>query len=135
MRLDFSHTRIIIRPGTTNMQASKEQLLEIIKGLMKDDPFSGAVFLFCNRNRNILKMIWWDRSGFWVAQKKLEKGHWPWPDTQEQVRQLNLEHVEMLLKGVDFFNGHEIEPTKEVPPDKAAAPKAPNTPAVIQAIN
>lgn len=75
MRLDFSQTRIIIRPGTTNMQASKEQLLEIIKGLMKDDPFSGAVFLFCNRNRNILKMIWWDRSGFWVAQKKLEKGH------------------------------------------------------------
>ena len=107
MRLDFSQTRIIIRPGTTNMLASKEQLLEIIKGLMKDDPFSGAVFLFCNRNRNILKMIWWDRSGFWVAQKKLEKGHWPWPDTQEQVRQLNLEHVEMLLKGVDFFKGHD----------------------------
>ena len=74
MRLDFSHTRIIIRPGTTNMPASKEQLLEIIKGLMKDDPFSGAVFLFCNRNRNILKMIWWDRSGFWVAQKKTGKG-------------------------------------------------------------
>ena len=75
MRLDFSQTRIIIRPGTTNMPASKEQLLEIIKGLMKDYPFSGAVFLFCNRNRNILKMIWWDRSGFRVAQKKLEKGH------------------------------------------------------------
>ena len=74
---------------------------------MKDDPFSGAVFLFCNRNRNILKMIWWDRTGFWVAQKKLEKGRWPWPDTQEQVRQLNLGQMEMLLKGVDFFKGHD----------------------------
>ena len=42
-----------------------------------------------------------------VAQKKLEKGHWPWPDTQEQVRQLNLEQIEMLLKGVDFFKGHD----------------------------
>ena len=51
MRLDFSHTRIIIRPGTTNIQASKEQLLEIIKGLMKEDPFSGAVFILCKRNR------------------------------------------------------------------------------------
>lgn len=36
MRLDFSHTRIILRPGTTNLQASKDQLLEIIKSLMKD---------------------------------------------------------------------------------------------------
>lgn len=107
MRLDFSHTGIIIRPGTTNMLASKDQLLEIIKSIMKDDPFSGAVFLFCNRNRNILKMIWWDRTGFWVAQKKLEKGRWPWPDTQEQVRQLNLGQMEMLLKGVNFFKGHD----------------------------
>ena len=48
MRLDFSHTRIIIRPGTTNMLVSREQLLEIIKTIMKDDPFSGAVFIFCN---------------------------------------------------------------------------------------
>ena len=107
MRLDFSHARIIIRPGTTNMLASKDRLLEIVKSIMKDDPFSGAVFLFCNRNRNILKMIWWDRTGFWVAQKKLEKGRWPWPDTQEQVRQLNLGQMEMLLKGVDFFKGHD----------------------------
>ena len=107
MRLDFSHARIIIRPGTTNMLASKDRLLEIVKSIMKDDPFSGAVFLFCTRNRNILKMIWWDRTGFWVAQKKLEKGRWPWPDTQEQVRQLNLGQIEMLLKGVDFFKGHD----------------------------
>lgn len=107
MRLDFSHARIIIRPGATNMLASRDRLLEIVKSIMKDDPFSGAVFLFCNRNRNILKMIWWDRTGFWVAQKKLEKGRWPWPDTQEQVRQLNLGQIEMLLKGVDFFKGHD----------------------------
>ena len=112
MRLDFSHTRIIIRPGTTNMLASKDQLLEIIKNIMKDDPFSGAVFLFCNRKRNILKMIWWDRTGFWVAQKKLEKGQWP--DTQEQVRQLNMDQVEMLLKGVDFFKGHEEQFFSEI---------------------
>ena len=107
MRLDFSHTRIIIRPGTTNMLASREQLLETIKTIMKDDPFSGAVFIFCNRKRNILKMIWWDKTGFWVAQKKLEKGQWPWPNTQKEVKQLNLDQIEMLLKGVDFFKGHE----------------------------
>jgi transposase len=107
MKLDFSHTRIIIKPGTTNMQYSRDQLLEIVKSIMKEDPFSGAVFLFCNRSRKILKMIWWDRTGFWVAQKRLEKERWPWPDTQKQVRQLNMDQIEMLLKGVDFFKGHE----------------------------
>ena len=107
MRLDFSHTRIIIRHGTTNMPASKDQLLEIIKGLMKADAFSGAVFLFCNRKRNIVKMIQQDKTGFRVAQKKLEKGHWSQPASQEHEKQLNLEQIEMLLKGVYFFKGHE----------------------------
>ena len=51
--------------------------------------------------------LWWDKTGFWVAQKKLEKGYWPWPNTQEEVKQLNLDQIEMLLKGVDFFKGHE----------------------------
>ena len=48
MMFDFSNARIFLRPGTTNMRSGKEELLHVINDLMKQDPFSGAVFMFCN---------------------------------------------------------------------------------------
>lgn len=67
----------------------------------------GAVFMFCNSQRKLLKLIWWETNGFWIAQKTLEKGRWPWPDTVEQAREIKLDEVIMLLKGIDFFCAYE----------------------------
>ena len=77
MKFDLTNTRIFIRPGTTDLRISTDEILHLIKKIMNQDPLSGAVFLFCNKRKNILKAIWWDKTGFWVAQKKLEKHKWP----------------------------------------------------------
>lgn len=107
MMFDFSNTRIFLRPGTTDMRTGKEELLHVINDLMKQDPFSGAVFMFCNSQRKLLKLIWWENNGFWIAQKTLEKGRWPWPDTIEQAKKIKLNEVIMLVKGIDFFCAYE----------------------------
>lgn len=107
MMFDFSNTRIFLRPGTTDMRTGKEELLHVINDLMKQDPFSGAVFMFCNSQRKLLKLIWWENNGFWIAQKTLEKGRLPWPDTIEQAKEIKLNEVIMLLKGIDFFCAYE----------------------------
>lgn len=107
MKFDFTNARIFLRPGTTNMRTGRESLLHVISDLMKKDPFSGAVFMFCNSQRKLLKLIWWDRNGFWIAQKTLEKGRWPWPDTYEEAKEISLEEITMLLKGIDFFCAYE----------------------------
>lgn len=107
MMFDFSKARIFLRPGTTDMRTSKEELLHVINDLMKQNPFSGAVFMFCNSWRKLLKLIWWETNGFWIAQKILEKGRWPWPDTVEQAKEIKLDEVIMLLKGIDFFCAYE----------------------------
>ena len=107
MMFDFSNTRIFLRPGTTDMRTGKEELLHVINELMKQDPFSGAVFMFCNSQRKLLILIWWETNGFWIAQKTLEKGRWPWPDTIEQAKEIKLNEVIMLLKGIDFFCAYE----------------------------
>ena len=106
-KTDFSNARIFLRPGTTDMRTSKVELLHVINDLMKQDPFSGAVFMFCNSQRKLLKMIWWETNGFWIAQKTLEKGRWFWPDTVEQAKEIKLDEVIMLLKGIDFFCAYE----------------------------
>ena len=103
MMFDFSNTRIFLRPGTTNMRTGKDNLMHVITDIMEQDPFSGAVFMFCNNQRKHLKLIWWDTNGFWIAQKILERGRWPWPDTYEEAKEIKLDEVIMLLKGIDFF--------------------------------
>jgi transposase len=74
---------------------------------MKGDPFSGNVYIFCNRQRKLLKAIWWDRTGFWLSQKRLEKDRYPWPGSGEEAKELSAEELQMLLGGIDFFRAHK----------------------------
>ena len=107
MILDISKTRIFIRPGYTDMRKGANGLTIIIQDEMEQNPFSGSVYVFCNRERKLLKAIYWDSTGFWLCQKRLEKEKYPWPDTIESVRELNEEELKMLLAGIDFFNAHK----------------------------
>jgi transposase len=74
---------------------------------MELDPLSGALFLFCNRERRILKAIYWDRSGFALWMKKLERDRFPWPQSEETARQISPGELRMLLEGIDFWHVHQ----------------------------
>lgn len=63
--------------------------------------------MFCNSQRKLLKLIWWETNGFWIAQKTLEKGRWPWPENKEAVNEINSRQMAMLLTGIDFTKMHE----------------------------
>ena len=107
MILDISKARIYIKPGYTDLRKSSNGLTVIAQEEMKQDPFSGNVYVFCNRERNLLKAVYWDRTGFWLCQKRLEKEKYPWPDTMEAVKELSCEELKMLLSGIDFFKAHK----------------------------
>jgi transposase len=107
MTLDVSRVKIYIRPGQTDLRKAVNGLTVLIQEQMKGDPFSGSVYLFCNKGRKLLKAVWWDRTGFWLSQKRLEKEKWPWPENAEGVEELNREQLEMLLEGIDFFKAHK----------------------------
>lgn len=106
MFIDISKVQIYIRPGITDMRKAINGLTILVQDEMDLDPFGESIFLFCNRQRKIPKAIYWDRNGFCLWQKKLEKHKFPWPDTEEAVRQLNQDELLMLLKGIDFWNAH-----------------------------
>jgi transposase len=74
---------------------------------MAGEPLGGNVYLFCNREKKLLKALWWDRNGFWLCQKRLEKDKYPWPATSEAVQELSSEELTMLLNGIDFFKAHK----------------------------
>jgi len=107
MTIDMNKARIFIRPGYTDLRKAANGLSAMVEQQMAGEPFSGNVYLFCNKERKLLKAIWWDRNGFWLSQKRLEQDKFPWPETEEEVKELSGEELSMLLRGIDFFKAHK----------------------------
>jgi transposase len=104
---DLQSVSIFIRPGVTDMRKQANGLSFVIEDSMEEDPGSGNLYLFCNREKKLIKCLWWDRNGFWLAQKRLEKGRFPWPNTDEEAHLISPEQLLMLLSGIDFWNAHQ----------------------------
>jgi transposase len=107
MTFDITKARIFIRPGDTDMRKAVNGLTALAQETMGQDVFSGNLYLFCNRTRKLLKAVWWDRTGFWLCQKRLEKDRWPWPENTNEAEELSVEQLRMLLNGIDFFKAHK----------------------------
>ena len=98
---------IYIRTGRTDMRKQINGLAALVQNDMKRSPFAGAYYLFCGRGRRTLKLLYWDRSGFALWQKKLEKHRFPWPEEESTAHRLTAEQIGWLLAGIDFFQAHE----------------------------
>jgi transposase len=73
------------------------------------DPFSGHLFVFCNRRRTMIKVLYWERNGFCLWQKRLEKHRFPWPERKQEVMELGPRELSFLLEGLDirYLKPHE----------------------------
>jgi transposase len=107
MTLDITRVRIFIRPGHTDLRKAVNGLSVLVEQEMAGEPFSGNVYVFCNREKKLLKALWWERNGFWLSQKRLEKEKFPWPEDSGKARELSGEELGMLLCGIDFFRAHK----------------------------
>ena len=99
--------QIFIKPGKTDMRKAIVSLNEIISYEMKRDIYSKSLFIFCSKNRKTIKIVYWDRNGFCMWQKKLEKEKFIWPKIQSEIDQINEEQLSWLLSGLDFTRGHK----------------------------
>ena len=107
MIIDLQNVKIFIRPGKTDLRKAVNGLSAIVQDAMLQDPFNGSVYLFCNNEQKLLKAVYWDKSGFWLSQKRLEKEKLPWPQDESEARELTAEQLQMLLRGIDFFKAHK----------------------------
>ena len=107
MILDITTVRIYVRPGYTDLRKAANGLTVMIQEQMGKDPFNGSVYLFCSRDRKLLKAVWWDKTGFWLSQKRLEKDKFPWPADEKAVEELTAAELGMLLSGIDFWKAHK----------------------------
>ena len=98
--LSLTGKRVYLACGHTDMRKNINGLSAIVESGFKLDPFGDALFVFCNRNRDRVKILEWDGDGFWLYFKRLEKGRFKWPSPgQDATMTLTGEELSYLLGG------------------------------------
>src|SRR3989338_11574762 len=96
-----SGIKVYLAIGNTDMRKAINGLSILVESSLSLGPFSGSLFVFTNRRRNILKILYWDRNGFCLWQKRLEKHRFRWPEPGCKVLEIEGRELSWLLEGLD----------------------------------
>jgi transposase len=97
-------TRIYLSAGPTDLRQGFNGLVARAQNVLESDPLSGHLFVFCNRTRTRVKVLWWDGSGLWLCTKRLEQGRFSWPALEAGGARvvLRAEELTLLLGGIEL---------------------------------
>lgn len=94
----LSAAAVYVVAEPVDLRKSIDGLALAVESSLGTSPLSGSVFVFFNRGRDKVKLLWWDRHGFWLAYKRLEKGRFRQPASAA----LSRADLLLLLEGVDL---------------------------------
>ena len=100
--LIFQSSCIYLHREPVDFRKSINGLTCVVQESMELNVFSKSLFVFCNRNRTKIKILFWDKTGFCLLYKRLEKDKFKWPRHSEAVLQLSSEQFDWLLRGLDI---------------------------------
>ena len=100
-------TQVYLAIGVTDMRKQINGLSILVEQALSLNPFTGDLFVFCNRRRNMIKVLYWDNNGFCLWHKRLEKHRFKWPRTEQEVLLIGTRELYWLLDGLDFTLAHE----------------------------
>ena len=94
-------TRVLVATTPVDLRGSFNRLYGLVVDQLKGDPLSGNLFLFTNRRRNRIKILWWDGSGLLVCAKRLERGKFTIPVSENGQISLRGEDFNALIYGLE----------------------------------
>lgn len=98
--IEFVADRVWLVAGVTDMRKSIDGLSAIVKYELGVNPLDPAIFVFCGRRKDRIKLLYWDVNGFWLLYKRLETGHFRWPATGAESVLLTRRQLAWLLDGL-----------------------------------
>jgi transposase len=106
--------RVAVEP--VDFRKGIDGLAGLCRGALGSDPFSGCVFVFGNKSRKAIKILVYDGQGFWLCQKRLSKGRFPWwpQSPSAATRALEAHQLTVLLSGGDPMAAQGVPPWRRV---------------------
>jgi transposase len=107
-----SISHIYMAQGVTDLRKGIDGYAALVSGVMKLDPFSSSMFLFCNRTKDKLKILVWDGNGFWLCYKRLESGKFKWlkSNSENPTYSLSKQQLSWLLEGLSVHQKKAFKP-------------------------
>lgn len=103
-------TRIWIVAGMTDLRRGFVGLSAMVQTALKENPFSGQVFVFRGRRGDLIKLLWFDGDGLCLFAKRLERGRFVWPKAETGTVSLTRAQLSMLLEGIDWRRPQRTAP-------------------------
>ena len=97
--------KIFVAREPVDMRKSFDGLSGVVCDVIDQDPQSGHLFVFFNKRKNLSKTIWWDRSGYWLLYKRLERGHFSFFDQVDGNAgsyTMTSTDLTLILEGIDL---------------------------------
>ena len=108
-------TRVWLAAGVTDMRKGMDGLAALAQTTLLENPFSGHIFAFRGRRGDLVKLLWFDGDGLCLFAKRLERGHFVWPQATSGAVAMSAAQLSMLLEGIDWRR-----PTRTWSPELAA---------------
>jgi len=104
------HTRVYIASDPVDFRKQIDGLALIVQETLQLDPFSAHLFVFTNRHRDKLKLLYWHHNGYVLVYKRLEKGRFVWPSSANQPLCISVRELHSLIEGGDISRLPAIKP-------------------------
>lgn len=105
-------TPIWLHPQPIDFRRGIDGLVLLIADHLQLNPTSGQLFLFRNRTANKIKILWWERNGFWLCYKRLEKGRLIFPVISDKTLELTRDQFSWLLSGLNYVKQQQLPEVK-----------------------
>lgn len=102
-----SSVRAYVCAEPVDMRKQIDGLAQMVESVFAADAFSGQVFVFLSKQRNKVKLLWWDRHGFFLLYKRLERGRFPRPEELARVG-LSMGELMAFLEGIDLSRAQRL---------------------------
>ena len=101
--------RVFLATGPADLRRSFDGLAAMARDVVRQDPLSGHLFVFSNRRRDRVKVLFWDRSGFVLWYKRLEKGVFRFPSAEAGSVEVEAAELMLLLEGIELAGSRRRE--------------------------
>ena len=94
--------RVLVAVSPADLRKGYDGLAQLARDAIQEDPLSGHLFVFSNRKRDRIKILYWDRDGYAVWMKRLEKGTYCWPSPAADRVEWTAAELAAVLGGIDL---------------------------------